>query len=138
MLNKVILIGRPTKDVEVSYTKDNKQVTRLTLAVRDPMSKDKTDFIPCVAFGKTGEIISKGVKKGDRISFEGFISVSNYQAKDGTTRTSFNVVINEVVFLEKKKTSESEVVSEDAVDTVDIEKSCDLTVDDIDDKDLPF
>ena len=105
-MNKVILMGRPTKDVDVRHTqtKDNEQMTvaRYTLAV-DRKGKDAgADFISCVAFGKQGEFAEKFVKKGVKIAVSGRIQTGSYTNKDGQKVFTTDVVVEEHDFCEKK------------------------------------
>ena len=140
-LNKVELFGRFTKDVAVSYTKENKQVARFTVAVANPMNREESVFVPCVAFGKSAEVLAKGGKKGDRILLEGFLSISNYQAKDGTTKTSTNVVVEGFPNLIDYKASGLSTDTREDVESSEVQEkdlSESLITDDIDDKDLPF
>lgn len=104
-MNKVVLLGRPTKDPEVRYsqTKDGQQmaVARYTLAV-DRRGKDAgTDFISCVAFGKQGEFVEKYIKKGMKIGVAGRIQTGSYE-KDGKKVYTTDVVVEEHEFCESK------------------------------------
>ena len=107
-MNKVILIGRLTKDPELKYTPGNgTAVTTLTLAVDNYNSKsgEKTaDFIPVVIWGKQAENTAQYMSKGSQIAISGRISVRTYDAKDGTKRYVTEVVadtFNGVSFLSK-------------------------------------
>ena len=107
-MNKVILIGRLTKDPELKYTPGNgTAVTTLTLAVDNYNSKsgEKTaDFIPVVIWGKQAENTAQYMSKGSQIAISGRISVRSYDAKDGTKRYVTEVVadtFNGVSFLSK-------------------------------------
>lgn len=100
--NYVLLIGRPTKNIETK-TSGETTVARFSLAV-DRRSKDKaTDFIPCVAFNKTAEILSKYVKQGTKIAVSGEIRTGNYTNKDGVKVYTTDVLVNEFEFCESKK-----------------------------------
>jgi single-strand DNA-binding protein len=81
-MNKVIMIGRLTKDPEVKKTSSGKSVASFSLAVSDRYNRDKTDFINCVAWEKTADYLGNYVKKGNLIAVEGRISTRNY---DGPT-----------------------------------------------------
>ena len=108
-MNKVALLGRPTKDPEVRYsqTKDGQQmaVARYTLAV-DRKGKD-ADFISCVAFGKNGEFAEKYVKKGVKIAVSGRIQTGSYE-KDGHKVYTTDVVVEEHDFCEAKGEAKEE------------------------------
>ena len=107
-MNKVILIGRLTKDPELRYTPGNgTAVTTLTLAVDNYNSKTGekgADFIPVVIWGKQAENTAQYMIKGSQIAISGRITTRSYDAKDGTKRYVTEVVadiINGVSFLSK-------------------------------------
>jgi len=107
-MNKVILIGRLTKDPELKFTPGSgTAVTTLTLAVDNYNSKsgEKTaDFIPVVIWGKQAENTAQYMSKGSQIAISGRISVRSYDAKDGTKRYVTEVVadtFNGVSFLSR-------------------------------------
>lgn len=103
-MNKVILIGRLTKDPELKYTPGSgTAVTTLTLAVDRRMSRDgqrEADFIPVVIWGKQAESTAQYVNKGKLIGVAGRIQTRSYDAKDGTKRYVTEVVAEEVQFIE--------------------------------------
>ena len=106
-MNKVILSGRLTKDPEVRYSQGENAtcVARYTLASDRKYSKadDKqTDFINCVAFGKSGEFAEKYLKKGIKILVTGRIQTGSYE-KDGKKVYTTDVVVEEHEFCESKK-----------------------------------
>ena len=106
-MNKWQAIGRITKDIEVRYTQSQTAVARFTLAVNRRKKEDGTqeaDFISCMAWGKTAEIMDKYVHKGDRIGIVGRIQTGSYE-KDGQKHYTTDVVVEELEFLEKKKDS---------------------------------
>lgn len=107
-MNKVILIGRLTKDPELKFTPGSgTAVTTLTLAVDNYNSKSgekSADFIPVVIWGKQAENTAQYMSKGSQIAISGRISVRTYDAKDGTKRYVTEVVadtFNGVSFLSK-------------------------------------
>lgn len=107
-MNKVILIGRLTKDPELRYTPGNgTAVTTLTLAIDNYNSKTgekSADFIPVVIWGKQAENTAQYMSKGSQIAISGRITTRSYDAKDGTKRYVTEVVadmINGVSFLSK-------------------------------------
>lgn len=102
-MNKVVLIGRITKDIELKKSQENKYYTRFNLAVPRPMTKDETDFINCVAFEKTAELMEKYLHKGDRIAIEGKIRVGKYSTKEGKKRTQIDIFVENIQFLGEKK-----------------------------------
>lgn len=113
-MNKVLLIGRLTKDPELKYTPGTgTAVTTITLAVENYNSKtqEKTaDFIPVVLWGKQAENTAQYTLKGSQVAISGRISVRSYDAKDGTKRYVTEVVadmFNGVQFLSKNNNSNS-------------------------------
>lgn len=101
-MNKVVLMGRLTKDPDIRYTQDNTAVARYTLAV-DRRSKEKdADFISCIAFGKAGEFADKYLHKGTKIAVTGRIQTGSYTDKDGKKIYTTDVVIDEQEFCESK------------------------------------
>ena len=109
MINKTILVGRITKDPEIKYTQANIAVCRFTLAVNrtftDAQGERQADFITCVAWRKTAEVMNTYVKKGALLGLEGRIQTGQYEAEDGTTRYTTEVVCDSVQFLESRPDS---------------------------------
>lgn len=100
-MNKVILMGRLTRDPEVRYNGD-KAVARFSLAV-DRKFSDGADFPTCVAFGKTAEFIEKWFNQGLKICLEGRITTGSYTNKDGVKVYTTDVIADNVEFAESKK-----------------------------------
>lgn len=99
-MNKVILIGRLTKDPELNFAAGSgTAVTRFGLAVKRPFKKDESDFINCIAFGKTGETIAQYITKGRQLAVTGSIRSGSYDAKDGTKRYTSDVVVESFEFI---------------------------------------
>lgn len=108
-MNKVILIGRLTRDVETRYSGEL-AIARYTLAVDRRFKKDgeqNADFINCVAFGKSGEFAEKYFKKGMKVAVSGRIQTGSYDDKDGKKVYTTDIVIEEQEFCESKGTQES-------------------------------
>lgn len=111
-MNKVILMGRLTKNPDVRYSQkqDGSQMAigRFTLAVdrRGPKveGQQSADFISCVAFGKQGEFTEKYLKQGTKIALSGRIQTGSYTNKDGQKVYTTDVVAEELEFAESKKT----------------------------------
>jgi single-strand DNA-binding protein len=102
-MNKTFLIGRTTKDIECRYTpQTQKAVARFTLAVNRMRKEDGADFISCVAWGKTAEIMEKYVKKGHMVGISGRIQTGSYE-KDGRKVYTTDVVVENMEFLEKRE-----------------------------------
>lgn len=113
-MNNVCLMGNLTKDPvvkEYGIKKAEGLCARITLAVR--RNADETDFINCVAFGKTAEMIDSYVTKGDKIAIEGRIQTGSYDDKDGNKRYTTDVVISRVHFAGSKKKDEDDEIEEE-------------------------
>lgn len=138
-MNKVSLIGRITKDIELKNTISGTAVATFTLAVdRDYKNKDgsrDTDFINCVAYKRRAEIISKYVHKGDKLGVSGSINTRTYERKDGSKAYITEVIVDGFDFLESKKDkpTETEPTSFSNASADDFEE---IAVPD--DEDLPF
>lgn len=111
-MNRVVLMGRLTKDPDVRYTQGQQQmaIARYTLAVdrrRSKADKDgqQADFISCVAFGKSGEFAEKYLKKGTRIVVSGRIQTGSYTNKDGQKVYTTDVVVEDQEFAESKNSA---------------------------------
>ena len=116
-MNKVILMGRLTKNPEIKYAgKDNDMaVARYTLAVNRRYKRDgeqEADFISCVTFGKSAEFAQKYLRKGIRIVIGGRISTGSYKDKDGKTIYTTDVIVEEHEFAQNKDGSGGEDLSE--------------------------
>lgn len=106
-MNKVILIGRTTKDIELKHTQSGKEVVSFTVAVNRPFKNANgeydSDFINCVAFGKLAEIISRNVYKGDRIGIDGRLQSRTYTDGNGNNRYVTEMIVENIEFLQPKK-----------------------------------
>ena len=111
MLNKAILNGRLTKAPELKQTNSGKSVCGFTIAVDRSRDREKTDFIPIVAWNKTAEFVNQWFGKGDLITIVGRIEVRNYEDKNGNKRTATEIIAEEVLFGGSKSTGQ---VSENA------------------------
>ena len=139
-MNKVILMGRLTRDPEVRYTQgDNAMaIARYSLAVDRRFKRDgepDADFINCVAFGKSGEFAEKYLKKGTKIAVVGRIQTGSYTNKDGQKVYTTDVVVEEQEFAESKNS-----VSSDNNQSAPANKNTDFmsVPDEIEDSELPF
>ena len=115
-MNKVILMGRLTRDPEVRYSQgDNATaVARYTLAVDRRFRRDgepTADFIPCVIFGRSAEFAEKYFHQGMRVSISGRIQTGSYTNKDGQKVYTTDVVVEEQEFAESKASSDSYAAS---------------------------
>ena len=106
MFNLVVLTGRLTADPELKTTSNGLSVTTFSIAVdrRYRSGEERqTDFINIVAWRQSAEFITKYFKKGNLIGIEGSIQTRRYQDKNGNNRTAFEVVVNNVQFVESKR-----------------------------------
>lgn len=105
-MNKVILLGRLTKDIELKRTQTDLYYTNFTLAVnrqfKDKSGERQADFISCVAWKQTAEIINKYFVKGSLILVEGSIQTSTYTDNNGVTKYQTNVLVSQIYFVESK------------------------------------
>lgn len=104
-MNAVVLVGRTTRDIDLRRTGNGTAVASFTLAVnRDFKTNDgqEADFIQCVAWKKTAELLEQYVHKGDRIAVNGSIRTRNYEDSHGRTVYVTEVLVNHVEFLETK------------------------------------
>lgn len=108
-MNQVVLTGRLTKDAEVYEGSSGSTVARFTLAVDKFENGEKSaDFISCVAFAGTAELIDAYCAKGHKIGIVGKLNTSNWKGDDGVTHYQTNVIVNNVEFLGDKKKEEVE------------------------------
>lgn len=109
-MNKVVLIGRLTRDVETRYSQGNEPIaiSRYTLAVDRRFKKEgeqEADFINCVAFGKSGEFAEKYFRKGMKVSVAGRIQTGSYLDNETGKRVyTTDIVVEEQEFCESKNT----------------------------------
>ena len=102
-LNSVTLLGRLTKEPELRTTQSGVSVASFTLAVDRDFQKGEVDFVDCVAWRNTGEFVSKYFHKGQMMALHGSLQSRTWEAKDGTKRTSWEVVADSVYFGGDKK-----------------------------------
>lgn len=150
-MNKVILMGRLTREPEVRYSQgaETMAIVRYTLAVNRRFKREgeaAADFINCVAFGKVGEFAEKYFKKGQMVSVVGRLSVSSYES-NGQKRWSTDVIVEEQYFAESKSSFEAHMPAQsepkqnsNEFDSNDTKSGQDFYLIDesIEDEDLPF
>ena len=115
-MNKVILMGRLTRDPDVRYSQAENPmaIARYTLAVdrrfskRDSADGQTADFIQCVAFGRSGEFAEKYLKKGTKMCVSGRIQTGSYTNKDGVKVYTTEVIVEDQEFAESKNASGSQ------------------------------
>lgn len=139
-MNKVILMGRLTREPEVRYSNGAEPlaVAHYTLAVNRRFKRkdeQEADFIPCVAFGKSGEFAEKYFKKGQMVSIVGRLQVRSWEDNEGKKRWTTEVIIEEQYFAESKKNSNAAAPKEGGQAPADGFYPIDESVED---EDLPF
>ena len=136
MINNVVLVGRLTAKPELRQTQSGKGVTSFTLACDRQYGKNKeADFISCVAWDKTAEVIVNYMDKGRLIAVDGRIQTRNYKDRDGKTVYVTEVVVNQVQLLSGREQAEQQPVEAPQTTAQPFESndSVEITADD-----LPF
>ena len=143
-MNKVILIGRLTRDPEVRYSQgDNSMaVARYSLAVDRRFKREgdeqTADFINCVAFGKSGEFAEKYLHKGTKIAVVGRIQTGSFTNKAGQKVYTTDVVVEEQEFAESKNSGSGSVAANTPVNNNTSNNDFMNIPDEIEDSELPF
>ena len=111
-MNKVILLGRLTRDPEIRYSAgaERKVIATFNLAVERRYKREgetNADFISCTAFGKLAELFEKYVRKGQKIIIEGRWQTGSYQDRNGNTVYTNNCIVEAMDFAENKKDAKS-------------------------------
>lgn len=110
-MNKVILVGRLTRDPEQRMSQSNTEVSRFSLACQGEYlsrtGEREVEFINCVAFGRSAQTINKYCQKGQMILVQGRIKNGNYEAQDGTKRYTTDIVVDQFEFLGSKGASDA-------------------------------
>lgn len=143
-LNKVMLIGRVTKDLELKSTKGGTNVLSFSLAInrtwtgKDGQKQEEVEYVNCVFYGKTAQTIAKWVEKGQVLYVEGRLQTRKWEAKDGSARYTTEVIGDNCQFGSKpggKNTvARGDEPADEAPDTINI----DGEITDEEMKDLPF
>ena len=109
-MNKVIIIGRNTKDLELKQTTSGTSVVEFNVAVKrtfkNANGENESDFFNCIAFSKLAETISRYVRKGDQVGVEGRLQTRNYTNRDGKKVYVTEIIVENVEFLQSKKQDE--------------------------------
>ena len=121
-MNKVIIIGRNTKDIELRQTPSGVSAIEFSIAVKrtfkNANGEYESDFFDCVAFSKLAETISRYVKKGDQVGIEGRLQKRNYTNKEGKKVYVTEIVAENVEFLQSKKSDEPKFEEIDPEDDI--------------------
>ena len=141
-MNCVILMGRLTKDPEIRFSQAGKAVARYSVAVDRRFHRDgdpTTDFIDCVSFGNAAEFAEKYFHKGMRVALQGRLQIDQYTAKDGSTRRSASVVIDQQEIAQSKSENGSPALTTaDTTNKQPVEDDGFLKIPDTDMDELPF
>jgi len=111
-INKVILIGRLTREPELKYIPSGTAIANFSLAsnksfTQNGEKKESTSFFNCIAWAKLGEIMAQYCKKGHRIGIEGKLHQRSWEDKDGNKRSVVEIVVDNFQFLDSKKGDDS-------------------------------
>jgi single-strand DNA-binding protein len=118
MLNRIILIGRLTRDPELRYTPTGVPVAHFSLAVdrgfTNQQGERETDFIDIVVWRKQAEVVSNHLQKGRLVAVQGRLQIRTYQAQDGTNRKAAEVVADDVRFLDRPRDASADAFGDAA------------------------
>ena len=142
IMNKVILMGRLTRDPEVKYTQgeNTMAIARYTLAVDRRFKRDgeaAADFISCVAFGRQAEFAEKYLRQGIRIVVSGRIQTGRYTNRDGNKVYTTDVVVEEQEFAESKN-AQNHAAGQAAAGKPQVDPDGFMNIPDGIDEELPF
>ena len=143
MINRVILVGRLTRDPELKRTNSGMSVASFSIAVdnrmKNPDGSRGTTFMNCSIFGAQAENLAKFTRKGALVGVEGSLNQRNFQRQDGTKGSAIEVIADRVAFLEPKGNRVGEVNSDTTFDDTPAQNSNNnLDSLDLPDDDLPF
>ncbi len=142
MINRVVLVGRLTRDPELRRTGAGNSVCSFTVAVdnrtRNPDGTRSASFIPCVVFQQSADNMVRFLKKGALVGIEGRLNQRSYQRQDGTKANVLEVLCDSVQFLEPK--GEGQSIETPVFDDQPVESADSKNLDSLDlpDDDLPF
>lgn len=125
-MNKIIITGRSTKDVELKVTPSGTNVATFSVAVKRAFKDNESDFFECVAYGKTAELVSKYIKKGDLFGIEGRLQTRNYTNKEGRKVYVTEIIVENVEFLQAKKIDEPQFAYPDVPNFEEVKTDDDL------------
>ena len=132
------ITGNLTRDPELRRTGDGKAVASFCVAVKRPYSKDKTDFIDCVAWGQIAEFVSKYFSKGSGIAVDGFYTTRTWEDKDGNKRKNTELVASSVGFMGGKNDSTASSHNEASTTAASAAPAGDYSLLEDNDDPLPF
>ena len=143
MINRIVLVGRLTRDPELRRTNSGTSVCSFTVAVdnrtKNPDGTKSTSFIPCTVFQNTADNMTKFLRKGSLVGIEGRLTQRSFVRQDGSKGSVLEVICDSVQFLEPKSANGAEetVTFDDEVQP-SVEESKNLDSLDLPDDDLPF
>lgn len=111
-MNKIELMGRLVKDIELKKGKNDNIYGIFTLAVGRKENREITDFIDCIAFGKLAETISKYTEKGNRLIVTGALHLDSYKDKDGKNRNTVSIIVDDFFFVDFKTKKEEKATND--------------------------
>lgn len=144
MINRIVLVGRLTRDPELRKTNSGNAVCSFTVAVdnrqKNPDGTKGTTFVPCVVFNASADNTGKFTRKGSLVGVEGRLNQRSFTRNDGTKATVFEVICDSVQFLEPKGASNNNAsIDNDEFDDAPVSVENDnLDSIDLPDDDLPF
>ena len=144
-MNKIILVGRLTKDPELQTINNGTSLLRFNVAckskLRDEDGEKKVDFFVCVAWREKAELIHKYCKKGSMLQISGSMGSRSYEKQDGTKQTVWEINVEDIEFLSSTNEESAEKKEKTTTKTKSkaTPKQTELTpLDDADDENLPF
>ena len=142
MVNRVVLVGRLTKDAELRKTNSDISFATFTLAVDNRVKEADgtrgTIFIDCRVFRDQADSLVKNTRKGSKIAVDGSLNQRNFERRDGTKGKVIEIVVDSVTFLDPNPNREQNTVEEPKFDDIQVPPSNNLDSIDLPDDDLPF
>lgn len=145
MINRVVLVGRITKDIELTKTNSNVSVVNFSLAVNNRTKtedgKPGTTFLDCTAWRNQADVLANYAHKGSLIGVEGSLVQDNFTRRDGTKASKIKVSVENVTLLDKKESNNQEGTSTEPIDEPaqsDEDSVNDNKLSDFTDDDYPF
>lgn len=142
MVNRVVLVGRLTKDPELKKSSSDTSYAIFSIAVDNRMKDSDgtrgTLFLNCRVFGAQAENMFKQTRKGSKIAVDGSLNQRNFERKDGTKGKDIEVIVDNVTFLDPKSNEDNSSVDEPKFDDAPVSTSENLDPVNMSDDDLPF
>ena len=142
MVNRVVLVGRLTKDAELRKTASDISFATFTLAVDNRVKEADgtrgTVFIDCRVFRDQADSLVKNTRKGSKIAVDGSLNQRNFERRDGTNGKVIEIVVDSVTFLDPNPNREQNATEEPKFDDIQVPPSNNLDSIDLPDYDLPF